>query len=90
MVLGGHFSFLGFCIKECDVNKWAKPLHLPDPHRNLVCQFISAGYSRITGFVLLLAGGMDVAAPPRRLVPLGQRGFSGDVLSSFIHVELNF
>ena len=24
MVLGGHLSFLGFCIKECDVNKWAK------------------------------------------------------------------
>ena len=24
MVFGGHFSFLSFCIKECDVNKWAK------------------------------------------------------------------
>ena len=23
VVLGGHFGFLGSCIKECEVNKWA-------------------------------------------------------------------
>ena len=24
LTVGGHFSFLGFCIKECDVNKCVK------------------------------------------------------------------
>ena len=67
--LCGHFSFLSFCIKECDVNKWVKLSVCQTRTITLCVSFYSMENSRIAIFLRFCKTNSQ-ALPVQNCLPL--------------------